>query len=94
VRRRDFVNGAVLGAVARRACELAYCREIETGVAGVRAEDLMEAADDAISSAVRALTPRSARDVVSALADDADVVRIELASSAAAAREYLHVRAL
>jgi proteasome-associated ATPase len=92
LRPRDLVSGAFLAKVARAAVERACLREVEGGVAGVGAEDLLESLADALDGAARVLTPHNCRRHLDDLPQDVDVVRVELAERRPRRpHRYLHV---
>jgi proteasome-associated ATPase len=77
VRAADMVSGARIANAVQSATERAVTREIETGEAGLRAEDLLGALEDEFESAARALTPFNSHKHLTDLPADADVVRVE-----------------
>jgi proteasome-associated ATPase len=78
VRAADLVSGAQLEAIAHSAIERACVREAEGGPAGVSTADISAALSEFCRSAPRALTPRNARNYLSDLPQDVDVVRVDL----------------
>jgi proteasome-associated ATPase len=73
----DLVSGAVLAAVARSACARACRREVRTGQAGIRAEDVLVAVDEQFTALASGLTPANVRGHVEGLPQDLDAVRVE-----------------
>jgi proteasome-associated ATPase len=78
VRAADLVSGAHLESMAQSALERACVREIEGGPEGVCGADIDAAVSGFFLSAARALTPRSARNYLTDLPQDNDVVRVDL----------------
>lgn len=77
IRPRDVASGAVISKIAQAAIERACVREVETGDAGLRSEDVLEAIADEMASAAAALTPANCRHHLEGVPQDVDVVRIE-----------------
>jgi SpoVK/Ycf46/Vps4 family AAA+-type ATPase len=75
---RDLVSGAVLANVARVAIERACVRDLESGVPGVRPDDVIEAATEAVATAVSALTPVNCHAHITGLPQDLAVARVTL----------------
>ena len=73
----DLMSGASIGKMVADATESACYRELEAGRAGVRLEDLLAAADDALQVAVGGLTPANCRVHLDDLPQDVDVVRVD-----------------
>lgn len=76
VRSAEMTSGAVIARLALVAAERALVRELETGQAGVRLDDLLWAMNDEFSSAARLLTPRNCHAYLADLPDDVDVVSV------------------
>ena len=72
------MSGAAIANVCQVASRTAGWREAGTGEAGIRIEDVLEAAVDEIDKAARVLTPANCGGHLSNLPDDVDVVRVEL----------------
>lgn len=89
VKAADMISGASLANIAQRAREMACRREVRQGAAGVKTQDLLAAIDAEMASLGRLLTPFNARDHVSGLPDDLDVVRVERPDARAAGHRYL-----
>jgi proteasome-associated ATPase len=81
VRAADLLSGAEISQIAAAAIERACVREIETGEAGVRLEDALDAAAEQLESAAKALRPVNCRSYLADLPDDVDVVAVEPAAS-------------
>ena len=77
IQARDLTSGAMLANVARVALERACVRELETGDAGIRCGDVIDAVADELAGAVAALTPINCHAHVSGLPQDLTVVRVE-----------------
>jgi proteasome ATPase len=77
IHARDLVSGAMLANVARLTAERACVRELETGDAGIRDGDVLDAISDELSNAVRALTPANCLAHMAGLPQDVTVVRVE-----------------
>jgi proteasome-associated ATPase len=77
IRRADLVSGAMVANIVRGAAEQACLREAETGAAGLRPEDVLDAAAVEFDTAARALTPFNCRHHLGDLPQDVDVVRVE-----------------
>ena len=77
IQARDLASGAMLANVARIATERACVREYETGVVGIRRDDVLDAVADAVASAVAALTPLNCHAHISGLPQDLAVARVE-----------------
>jgi proteasome ATPase len=73
---RDLVSGAVLANVARLAIERACVRDLDTGVSGIRPDDVIEAVAEAVATAVSALTPVNCHGHIAGLPQDLAVVRV------------------
>lgn len=89
VRMRDLVSGARLANVAREALEAACIREVETGDAGLRPGDVLEAISQEFSRSAGVLTPGNCRSHIWDLPQDLDVVRVERPSGRVATHTYL-----
>lgn len=90
----EIISGALIENIVRRA-KYKSCVRALSGKAGITLEDVLDAVDAELDSAVRALkSPRNARDILG-LSHDADVVRVELASERpeSAIRSHRYVRA-
>ncbi|NOT26371.1 MAG: AAA family ATPase [Acidobacteria bacterium] len=83
IQARELVSGAMLANIARNATERACVRELETGAVGIQPEDVLDAAADAVATAVTALTPQNCHAHMAGLPQDLTVTRIELTSSKA-----------
>jgi SpoVK/Ycf46/Vps4 family AAA+-type ATPase len=81
VRAAELLSGAEISQIAAAAIERACVREIETGEAGVRLEDALDAAAEQLESAAKALRPVNCRSYLADLPDDVDVVAVEPAAS-------------
>jgi proteasome ATPase len=73
---RDLVSGAVLANVARMAIERACVRDLDTGVPGIRPDDVIEAVSEAVATAVSALTPFNCHAHITGLPQDLTVARV------------------
>jgi hypothetical protein len=71
------MSGAGVAKISLSAIERACLREVETGEAGVRLEDVIAALADEFESSARALTPANCRNHLTDLPQDVDVVRVE-----------------
>ncbi len=78
VRAGDLVSGAVLAKVALAAVERACVREVRTGEAGVRLDDVLDALDAEMTTAARVLTPANCRAYIPDLPQDVDVVSVRM----------------
>jgi proteasome-associated ATPase len=78
VEARELVNGAVLANIGRSARAAAWAREFETGAAGIRSRDVLDAVDHAIGEMSAVLTPANSRNHLADLPDDVDVVRVDV----------------
>ena len=76
----DVISGAGIAKIVNDATEHACQREIETGVPGLRLDDLLGAADDELRTVVSGLTPANCRGHLDGLPQDVDVVRVDLAA--------------
>jgi proteasome-associated ATPase len=77
VQARDLVSGAMFANIARVALERACVRELETGEAGIRIDDVLDATTEALSTAVAALSPFNCHAHIDGLPQDLMVVRVE-----------------
>ncbi|MCZ6778965.1 MAG: ATP-binding protein [Acidobacteria bacterium] len=77
IKARDLVSGASIAKISTDAKERAGLREVETGISGVRLEDLLVAADEEFKRTVQVLTPVNCRKHLSDLPHDVDVMGIE-----------------
>jgi proteasome-associated ATPase len=77
VQARDLVSGAMLANIARASVEQACVRELETGEAGIRRDDVLDAIGDAVAAAVAALAPHNCYTHIDGLPQDLMVVRID-----------------
>ena len=77
IQSADVISGAGIAKIVMDATEHACYRELETGDAGLRLEDLLAAADDELQSVVSGLTPANCRAHLDGLPHDVDVVRVE-----------------
>jgi proteasome-associated ATPase len=77
IQARDLASGAMLANIARIATERACVRELETGVVGIRCDDVLDAVADAVAGAVAALTPLNCHAHMSGLPQDLAVARVE-----------------
>jgi proteasome-associated ATPase len=92
VKASELVSGASIAKIARAALERACRREPETGVPGVRLEDLFHAIAEDHEFAASLLTPGNCRRYLSDLPQDVDVVRVEpVRRQAARLHRYLEV---
>ncbi len=89
---RDLVNGASIAKICQSAMERACLREAETGDAGLRTGDLLEAIDRELETATRGLSPRNCRQYLSDLPQDVDVVKVEPVRVRGARREHRILR--
>ncbi len=77
VKKKHLMSGATIKKIAIDAREAACRREADGGPAGVRAEDLHQAADLELDRMARLLTPANCRDHLAGLPQDVDVVSVE-----------------
>jgi proteasome-associated ATPase len=77
VHARDVVSGAMLANIARAATEIACVREAETGNAGIRCDDILDAIVEGLANAVKALTAVNCHIHISGLPQDLMVVRVD-----------------
>ncbi len=73
----DLVSGAVLASVARTACARACRRELQTGLSGIRPDDVVASADEQFAELSAGLSPANVRSYVESLPQDLDPVRVE-----------------
>ena len=73
---RDVISGAMLANIARVSTERACVRELETGDAGIRWGDVLDAIADEIATVVATLTPANCHAHVADLPQDLTVVRV------------------
>lgn len=78
VRAADLVSGAHLESIAQSTLERACVREAEGGPPGVTTADMDAAVSDFLIAAPRSLTPSNARNYLSDLPQDVDVVRVDI----------------
>ncbi|MFQ5669244.1 MAG: AAA family ATPase [Acidobacteriota bacterium] len=90
VMARELISGAMIAKMVTDAAEQAWLREVETGEAGLRLEDLMAAAEGELARAARFLTPGNCRKHLADLPQDVDVVRVEAVHRPAAPAGTLH----
>lgn len=76
VRAADLMNGASLANLAMRAKQAACLREARTAVAGIRLEDVLDAAQAEVESLWGKLSPRNCRHYLTDLPADLDVVSL------------------
>ncbi len=77
VRASDLINGAAIAGMAQSVKERACTREAETGVSGIRLEDMLDAVAEYMRTAAATLTPGNCREYLEDLPQDVDVVRVE-----------------
>ena len=92
VTARDLVSGATIAKICQAAVERACLRDAETGDAGLRSADLLEAIANEFESAARGLTPRNCRQYLADLPQDVDVVKVEPARPRGPRREHRILR--
>lgn len=73
----DLVSGAVIASICQAAVEAACLRDVESGVSGVRPEDLLDAIETEFDTAARGLTPANCHRFLERLPGDVDVVKVE-----------------
>jgi proteasome-associated ATPase len=74
---RDLVSGASIQKIVQDATERACLREIETGRAGLRLHDLLDAAEEEFRRSASLLAPLNCHRHLSELPQDVDVVSVE-----------------
>jgi proteasome-associated ATPase len=74
---RDLASGAMLANIARLAAERAVVRDVESGDAGIRLDDVLGAAGDEVARAVSVLTPFNCHAHLSGLPQDLTIARVE-----------------
>jgi proteasome-associated ATPase len=77
IKASDLMSGAGIAKIALAAVERACMREVESGEAGVKLEDLLASLAEEFESSARALTSANCRNYISDLPQDVDVVRVE-----------------
>ncbi len=73
----DLVSGAVIASICQAAVEHACLRDVESGVSGVRLEDLLDSIEAEFDTAARGLTPANCHRFLERLPSDVDVVKVE-----------------
>jgi proteasome-associated ATPase len=74
---KQLLSGAVLAKIAHAAARRACLREIETGEAGIRVDDVLVSIEEEIDSAARILTPTNCSRYLECLPQDVDVVSVQ-----------------
>ena len=77
VAARELASGRLFEQVCRAARRTAFLRDVRTGSAGLRIEDMEDAVADALARLATTLTPRNAAAYLGDLPQDVDVVSVE-----------------